>query len=120
MAVRSEDLPILGGSRIYRFPVERAQARRLRAERLRRTKTVAAGLVVIMAVLLAGGPAAVPQAQSGRTPRAVVVQPSDTLWGLAERYAPASMDPRAWIDAVSGLNDLEGPLQAGDRLRLPR
>jgi hypothetical protein len=51
----------------------------------------------------------------------VVVEPGQTLWDLADRYAPEGMDLRAYVDAVVGLNDLDGRAPfAGERLRLPK
>jgi hypothetical protein len=43
-----------------------------------------------------------------------------TLWDLAERYAPTSTDPRAYVDQVLELNHLSGVPAAGVRVRLPR
>ena len=54
------------------------------------------------------------------TPRAVTVHSGDTLWGLAERYAPDGVDLRAYVDVVSDLNDLDSGLVAGMRIRLAK
>ena len=49
----------------------------------------------------------------------VVVQPGDTLWGIAREVAPQD-DPRAVVDAIEDLNGLhDGELMAGQVLRLP-
>lgn len=48
-----------------------------------------------------------------------VVQPGETLWGVATRIAPGQ-DPRPVIDQIRRLNELETPgLQAGQQLLLP-
>ena len=134
MAIRVEELRELETpareARIYRFPVEavrpsRAELRR-RAIRRRRAlarRRLATAVVVVVAsvgLLFAGGPAGVSTAGDRRTPRAVVVQPGDTLWALAERYAGDGIDPRAYVDAVLAVNGLDGPPPAGARIRLPR
>lgn len=50
----------------------------------------------------------------------VVVQPGDTLWGLARQYAP-DMDPREAVYIIRGANDGLDPgrLQPGDVLLVP-
>lgn len=50
----------------------------------------------------------------------VVVQPGDTLWGLAREYAP-SRDPREIIYIMRGANDGIDPgrLQPGDVVLVP-
>ena len=51
--------------------------------------------------------------------RHVIVQPGDTLWGIAARTAPG-VDPRATIQRISDLNGLSsGSLRAGQQLVLP-
>jgi LysM domain len=49
------------------------------------------------------------------------VEPGQTLWDLADRYAPDGTDLRAYVDAVVGLNDLgtRAPV-AGERIKLPK
>lgn len=134
MAVRLEELeaPLapLEGARIYRFPVEAVRRTRadLRREAIHRRRAVArkrgavALLIVVMStmMLFAGGPQSVAPAAGDRTPRAVVIEPGQTLWALAERYAGPGIDPRAYVDAILVLNDLSEPPQAGARIRLPR
>jgi hypothetical protein len=87
-----------------------------------RRRAAAAAVVVVMSVtlLFAGGPSSVSTAGGRNTPRAIVVQPGQTLWSLAERYAGDGIDPRAYVDAILALNGLDGPPQAGARIRLPR
>ena len=50
----------------------------------------------------------------------VVVQPGDTLWGLAREYAP-SRDPREAVYIIRGANDGIDPgrLQPGDVVLIP-
>ena len=48
----------------------------------------------------------------------VVVEPGDTLWGIARDLAPGA-DPRPLVAALSDLAG-DGPLQPGQLLRVPR
>jgi hypothetical protein len=49
----------------------------------------------------------------------VTVQSGDSLWELADKYAP-SQDPRDWIARVITLNDLETvELTPGQQIALP-
>ena len=132
MAIRVEELEPPREAQIYAFPAERARnSERARAARRRvaarrasvaRRRAALAATVVVIAVMMlfAGGPASVSSADSARTPRKVTVQAGQTLWSLAERYAPRGVDPRAYVDAVLALNDLSGPPMAGAVIRLPR
>jgi hypothetical protein len=130
MAIRVEELEPQVEARIYRFPVEAVRPPRaeLRRRAIRRRRAVArrrAGVALVVVVLsvgmlFAGGPASVSSAGGRRTPRAIVVQPGETLWSLAERYAGDGIDPRAYVDAILVLNRLDGPPDAGARIRLPR
>jgi nucleoid-associated protein YgaU len=111
MAVRTEQL-------IRRRPT----AARYRSHQRRaavRQRCLAAGVAAAVAAgtLLIGGSA--PASRPG-APNAVIIRPGQTVWGIAERYAPEGVDIRAYIDAVTALNRLAGSLEAGDRLRLPR
>ncbi|MDQ3646199.1 MAG: LysM peptidoglycan-binding domain-containing protein [Actinomycetota bacterium] len=122
MAVRSEDL---GGASaiVYRFPPVMA-ARRRRAQRMaaarRRTALMLVGIGVVVASLLGAGPRGyAPAAGPSGAPRSVVIQQGETLWDLAERFAPGTMDPRAYVDLLIEMNGLEGALQQGQRVRLP-
>ena len=119
MALREADF-VAGQAAVYRFPVERARARARRAAMLSRRRKAGMGLVVlavVVATLLAGGTA--PASRPG-APRAVVVHAGDTLWGIAEQYAPESIDPRVYVDALIALNELSGAPRAGQRIVLPR
>ena len=128
IAIRVEELGPGRSSdaRVYRFPVRDGSVRRARAARrravARRRAALGAVVVVISTMLLfAGGPASISAASSrAGAPRAVSIRPGQTLWSLAERYAPPAVDPRAYVDAILALNHLDGPPQAGERIRLPR
>ncbi len=124
MAIRQEELYPAQQAVLYRFPPGRAAAARARRKRMevRRRRAAAAALllVLICAFLLATGPGGSAPASRADAPRAVVLRQGDTLWGLAERYAPAGVDLRAYVDAVEELNELEGGPAAGMRLRLPK
>ncbi len=134
MALRSEDL-------VYRFarpepsavslPGQAARARaraaRVRAARRhrvavarRRLALVLTGILIVAFFILGDGPGAQAPASRAGTPRSVVVHSGDTLWELADEYAPPSVDPRDYVQAIVDLNALEGQPQVGDRLRLPQ
>ena len=122
MAVRSEDLAFGPDAVVYRFPAAaRRRARRQAHRRMmfRRRVTLGTAALMVVAATLAGGGVGetAPQAR-GR--RAVTVRPGDTLWGIAERFAPEGTDVRAYVDALIELNGLETSLQAGVRVRLPK
>jgi hypothetical protein len=87
----------------------------------RRGRVVLLALLLLLtgmvAVLVAAstGDAAAP---AGPAP-SVVVQPGDTLWSIAARYAPGP-DPFGTIEQIRQLNGLEGyTVHAGQRLQLP-
>ena len=124
MAIREQDLLIEREAVVLRFPTRRvrsAAARRARMQaRRRRTATVVAGLAFIVVFLLATGPSGSAPASAPGTPRAVTVHAGDTLWSLAEAHAPEGMDPRAYVDLLEEMNDLEGGVAVGMRVKLPR
>jgi LysM repeat protein len=75
---------------------------------------VLTGLVGVL-VAASTGEAAAP---AGPAP-AVVVQPGDTLWSIAARYAPGP-DPFGTIERIRQLNGLDGyTVHAGQKLVLP-
>lgn len=121
MAARREDLEG-GNAVIYAFPLERVEtSRRAARRRARCRRTVGVATVLVALGLLIGGPGGSAAADGPRrAPRAIVVRAGDTLWGIAERYAPEGADPRAYVDALIALNDLDGTLVAWERLELPR
>ena len=124
MAIRHEDLLLQRDAVVLRFPTRRARsaaARRARMQaRRRRTATVVVALGLVVLFLLATGPSGSSPASAPGTPRAVTVHQGDTLWSLAEAYAPEGMDPRAYVDVLADLNDLDGGLVVGTRIKLPR
>lgn len=101
--------------------VRRRAARRRRVA-LARRRLAASAVVVVLAggFLLAGGPGANAPASRPGAPKAVVLQAGDTLWDVAGRYAPDSVDTRAYVDALLEINHLQGAPSAGMRLKLPR
>jgi nucleoid-associated protein YgaU len=88
----------------------------------RRRRTV--GFLTVGSILLAGifatGPSgAAPAAPAGHV-RRIVVHEGDTLWGLAERFGPDGVDPRAYVDQIVALNGLQSGLVQGAQIRLPK
>jgi Tfp pilus assembly protein FimV len=107
---------------VLRFPtatVRRRVAARRRNLMLRRAAAASALAATLVLVLLGSG-GGTAQAVNIQSPRAVVVRPGQTLWDIATRYAPASIDPRAYVDEVLELNHLTTPPAGGVRIRLPR
>lgn len=121
MAIRQEDL-LIQEAIVYRFPTEALRARRARAVMVaRRRRSVAvAALLVAGALLVTGGPAGRADSPRPQAPGAVTVVPGDTLWGVAERFAPEGRDLRAYVAELSELNGLDGALRPGTGLKLPR
>ena len=134
MAARIEDLVGPGrahtGAIVYKFPTEqvrraaayeRARERRRHRAQIRRRRAglavVALGTVVVST--FASGPDGSAPASAPGAPQVIVIQPGQTLWDVAERYAPESIDPRAYVDALEQLNQLDGSVMAGARIRLP-
>lgn len=83
-------------------------------------------VVLFLAALLAGGvlfgstsTRATGEAGAPRDYQYLVVQPGQTLWGIAKDVAPQE-DPRATIEAIRRLNALSGTgVEAGQRIALP-
>jgi Tfp pilus assembly protein FimV len=123
MAVRQDELQVQTPGRVLRFPAERAAAR-LRRQRLiegrRRLAILVAALAVVVGVILGGGSGGTAVASKPGAPRAVVLQPGDTLWSIATEFAPDGIDPRSYVHALEQLNGLEGAPRAGIQLTLPR
>jgi Tfp pilus assembly protein FimV len=118
MAMRREEV-IEATAVVYRFPTVRVRAaarRRKRAVVRRRLGLAVVATVVVVSTLLGGGSA--PASRRG-SPRSIVTRPGQTLWEIAGRHAPDGIDTRAYVDALVELNDIEGALQPGVRLRLP-
>lgn len=83
-------------------------------------------VVLFLASLFAGGvlfgsdsTRATGEAGAPRSYDYVIVQPGQTLWGIAKEVAPQT-DPRATIEDIRRLNALpDGGIQAGQRIALP-
>ena len=81
--------------------------------------TLAAIPVVIAAMMFAlNGGGAIATSGAGQPLEQIVVLPGETLWQLAEDYAP-NADPRDFIADVESLNAIGGGLQAGQVLDIP-
>jgi hypothetical protein len=96
-----------------------------RPARLTRRGRAVVVLVVAVLLLLAFSlgrvaPFASTSPQARPSGPVVVVQPGDTLWGIAAASAP-SVDPRVTIERIIDLNGLPGAaVRAGQSLVLPR
>jgi len=76
-------------------------------------------LVLGIASLSLGGGTATASGEAGVALEYVLVQPGQTLWGLAVELAPAS-DPREVIDDLIRFNQLgSADLAAGQQLAIP-
>ena len=123
MALRQEDLRGRSAE-ILAFPttaVRQRADRQMRITFLRRRVAVASAALTVAAGLglALGGGAPEPVSAAPGAPKAVRIQPGDTIWGLASTYAPDA-DPRAFVDEVMRLNGLTGAPDVGTKIRLPR
>lgn len=90
---------------------------------LRLTRRGRAVLLLVLVVLtlaafsLGRASTSTAASEAPATRRVIVVQPGETLWSIAERVAPDA-DPRVTVGRLRDLNDLDGALQAGQRLVL--
>ena len=102
--------------------------RRLPASTYRRRRAVAAGLVVLVVLVLSaalgplgGGPLPVPERPDavglGDGTRVYVVQPGDTFWSIARRLDPRA-DPRPLVDRLVAAHGTP-VLHVGERLPVP-
>jgi Tfp pilus assembly protein FimV len=105
---------------VYRFPTEVVRRRaRARIEiRRRRFALASVGLSVVIATLVGSGPGGIAPAATPQAPTAVLVRPGDTLWEIAERYAPKEIDPRAYLDVLVRANGSPTVIP-GQKIRLP-
>jgi len=89
---------------------------------LRRAIALAVLILVLVAVggAVLAATAADADAPIERTNLTVVLGPDQTLWDLAERYAPEDRDLVDWADEVARLNGVDAQaLQAGTPLVIP-
>lgn len=100
---------------------------RLRPDSARRRavagRRIVLGVMVLLltaALVLATGPGGVAPASRSGAPARVTIGAGETVWDLAERYAPDGIDRRAYVDAILELNGLQGAPLAGERLKLPK
>jgi nucleoid-associated protein YgaU len=121
------------GIGVRAFPMTRPAPPRAATPRPRRTsraafwrRRIATAVLALGVVVVAGQAGAAlggsTLAAPGRRPslpasHLVVVQPGDTLWGIARRLAP-SEDPRPIVDELARAYG-RGPLVPGETLRLP-
>lgn len=93
----------------------------------RQTGTRTRGLVIIstIAVALVLLLASAVQATGTTSPDEpatieYVVQPGDSLWGIADAHGPDDRDPRDVIEEIRHLNDVDGSIiHAGQVLAIP-
>jgi hypothetical protein len=123
VALRMESAQRSRDALVFAFPAEVARRRARRARMLARRRRTAGILVALAA---AGGlwwsapePGLAARGRAG-TPSVVVVGSRQTLWGLAVRYGSPGMDRRAYVAAIERANGIDGPLEAGTRVRLPQ
>jgi hypothetical protein len=121
------------GIGVRAFPMTLPTPRRAATPRHRRTsratfrrRRIATAVLALGVVVVAGQAGAAlggsTLAAPGRRPslsasRLVVVQPGDTLWGIARRLAPND-DPRPIVDDLTRVYG-RGPLVPGETLHLP-
>lgn len=75
-------------------------------------------LLAILSLVLVIGLRAAPDSQGGQEPQTYIVQPGDTLWGIAE--GASTGDPRDTVGRIKELNHLDGStIQIGQTLLLP-
>jgi len=74
--------------------------------------------LIILALITAEGPT---RAADSAALEVYVVERGDTLWGLAERFAPTNTDLREYVFRLRQLNELHKSvlIQPGQRLYLP-
>ena len=118
MAIARENLD-RGDAVVLAFPASR-RARHARIQARRRTAAVLCSVGLVIALVNGGGGEGAALASRAGAPAAVVLRDGQSVWDLAERYAPDGVDQRAYVDAVLELNGLSGAPPAGARIELPR
>ena len=122
MAMRSHATVPSVEDAVYDFPIAHGPpAIRLRfaARRLAVLALAAVAALAVYLVFTLESPA-ISQGHRIDAPRAIVVAPGQTLWDLAQTYAPPGSEWSSYAAEIVELNDLDGGLQAGQRLRLVR
>lgn len=75
--------------------------------------------VFAVGIMSGGGAVASPEAGSADAFEVITVLPGETLWSLAEEFAPG-VDPRSVVDEIVRLNALPtSTLDAGQQISLP-
>lgn len=127
MAMVREELVDGPGAVVLTFPTPNRPLGRPRQVSARRRavarRRLVVGVMVLLltaALVLATGPGGVAPASRSGAPATVTVGAGETVWDLAERYAPEGIDRRAYVDAILELNGLRGAPLAGERLKLPK
>jgi hypothetical protein len=127
MAVSYEELRrealLPAPGKVVAFPTARVRARAAarRQVEIRRRRIAALVLpLLVVGLVVATGPGGTSVASRQDAPASVVLEPGETIWDLGTRYAPASVDTRAYVDAVLDLNGISGAPAAGERIRLPQ
>jgi hypothetical protein len=124
MALRREDLEIgRDDAALLAFPTAAVRARVARQQKalyMRRRAGVGVllALVVMMGLQIGGVGNSAPASIDG-APRAVRLEPGETLWDVAARYAPPAIDTRAYVDELIELNGLAGAPSVGAKIKLP-
>ena len=74
--------------------------------------------LIVLAVISFVNPT---RAAYNTVPEVYIVERGDTLWGLAERFAPANTDLRQYVFRLRKVNELHKSvlIQPGQRLYLP-
>jgi len=101
--------------------VTKTQIRLSRRARLVRTGIIAALIVTAVNQFphFLPGAEASDQMAAPQQIHWVSVRSGDSLWSLAQRYAP-NTDPREWIDQVTAINNLgSAGVLAGQRVAIP-
>jgi LysM repeat protein len=76
-------------------------------------------VVVLAVIAISLGLSKVALGDAGTAQAVVVVQPGDTLWGIAAARYPGD-DVRMRVDEIERLNGLQDPgIEVGETLRLP-
>ena len=120
MAVRKEDLQGVRRAEVIAFPTHTARARVASARRRFLLRGAFVSILVVagtLGVVRASASSTESIASAPDAPSAVVLRPGETLWDVAERWAPTGADPRAYVDALIEQNGIG--VRSGQRVILP-